>query len=167
VAHGDKKGVAKAKKSLQVFRYELQVLQERYIGPLEKRFFSGDPGAIDEAIVALSIDVPSYRAGYRKEDYYRRLKKAALSEEQISKLKAIVLQRCASREYRREDLELGRLLVKLADMEFLNAVEAVAARKGSMVEKHKQRMLEAVLHGRKDLAASQNPSKEASHDSKN
>jgi hypothetical protein len=76
---GDKKGVAKAKKSLEVFRYESQVLQERYIGPLEKRFFSGDPGAIDEAIVVLSIDVPSYRSGYRKEDYYRRLKKAALS----------------------------------------------------------------------------------------
>ncbi len=93
---GDQKGVAKAKKSLEVFRYESQVLQERYIGPLEGRFFSGDPGAIDEVIVVLSIDVPSYRSGYRKEDYYRRLKKAALSEEQTSKLKAIALQRCAS-----------------------------------------------------------------------
>jgi hypothetical protein len=52
-------------------------------------------------------------------------------------------------------------MVKLADMEFLNAVEAVPARKGSMVEKHEQRMLQAVLHGRKDLR-SQAKSKQGS-----
>ncbi len=33
---GDQKGVAKAKKSLEVFRYESQVLQERYNRPLEE-----------------------------------------------------------------------------------------------------------------------------------
>jgi len=33
---GDKKGVAKAQKSLEVFRYESQVLQERYNRPLEE-----------------------------------------------------------------------------------------------------------------------------------
>jgi hypothetical protein len=65
---------------LEVFRYESQVLQERYNRPLEEALLWRSR-AIDEVIVVLSIDVPSYRSGYRKEDYYRRLKKAALSEE--------------------------------------------------------------------------------------
>jgi hypothetical protein len=33
---GDKKGVAKAKKALELFRYESQVLQERYNRSLEE-----------------------------------------------------------------------------------------------------------------------------------
>jgi len=148
---GDKKGVAKATELLEAFRSESQALQERYIGPLEKRFFSGDPGAIDEVIVVLSIDVPSYRSGCRKEYYYRRLKKAALSREQSSKLKAIALRRCASSEYRREDSELRRLMTKLADIRVFERGRGDTHAKGSLVEKHKLRMLETVFHGRKDL----------------
>src|ERR1700747_3645520 len=65
---GDKKGVAKAKKALELFRYESQVLQERYNRSLEEALLWRSR-AIDEVIVVLSIDVPSYRSGYRKEDY--------------------------------------------------------------------------------------------------
>ena len=148
---GDKKGVAKASKLLDEFKAESRRLQEQYIGPLEKRFFSGDPSAIDEVIAVLSIDIPSFGSGYRKEDYYRRLKKPALSTQQVSQIRAIALQRCASGEYRREDRELRKLMVKLADVEFLNQLAGIPSAQGSLVERHRKLMIEVILHGRKDL----------------
>jgi hypothetical protein len=148
---GDKEGVAKARKLLDEFKSESRRLETQYIRPLEKRFLSGDPEATDEVIAVLSVDALSYRSGYRKEDYYRRLKKTALSDEQISRLKSIALKRCASSEYRREDTELRKLMVKLADLEFLNKVEEIPARQDSLADRHKKRMLEVILHGRKDL----------------
>ena len=148
---GDKKGVAKAKQLLDEFKSESETFQKRFIGPLEKRFLSGEPEATDEVIAILSVDASSYRSGYRKEVYYRRLKKITLSDTQIASLKSIAPQRCASSEYRREDRELRLLMVKLADIEFLNAVAEISSKKGSHVDGHKERMIQVILHSRKDL----------------
>jgi hypothetical protein len=67
------------------------------------------------------------------------LKKAALSQEQIEKLRALALTRCASNESRREDSQLRRLMIRLADIQFLNRVAAIASRPQSRVEGHKKR----------------------------
>src|SRR5258707_14837075 len=69
----DTKGVAKAKSLLEEFKLQSQGLHEKYLEPLKKRFVAGDPEAVDEIIVILSIDAPSYGSGYRKEEYYRLL----------------------------------------------------------------------------------------------
>lgn len=87
--------------------------------------------------------------GYAKERYYRKLKHVELTPEQIGKIKAIAIARCASNEYRREDLELRCLMIKLADFEFLEKLTEIPARKGSRVEGHKKRMIAAVLQRRK------------------
>jgi hypothetical protein len=75
--------------------------------------------------------------------------------------------RCASDEYRREDSELRRLMVRLADAKFIEQVGAIPARSGSMVFVHKDRMLDVILAHRKDLATSSKQSKGARHDSEN
>jgi hypothetical protein len=50
-----------------------------------------------------------------------------------------------------EDSELRRLMVGLADAEFMEQVQAIAARSGSRIFGHKDRMLDVVLAHRKDL----------------
>ena len=147
---GDEKGVANAKR-LHRFKVLAHDLNKKYLEPLKKRFVAGDPEAVDEIIVVLSINAPSYRSGYRKEEYYRMLKKLNLSDRQLASVKEIALQRCASNEHRREDSELRRLMIKLADIGFLNRLAAIPSRNGSQVEKHKRWMTQVVLAGRKDL----------------
>lgn len=81
------------------------------------------------------------------------MKHLPLSESQSQRLQRIALLRCASHEYRREDSELRRLMIRLADVEFLNAVAAIPARAGSRIDGHKKRMFEVIVQGRKDLRA--------------
>ncbi|HLK03914.1 MAG TPA: hypothetical protein VKT53_05695 [Candidatus Acidoferrum sp.] len=135
----------------RVLILRLRELYETTLTPRRAAFLKGNPQAIDEIISFLGVDVPAFRTGYDKEWFYGKLKKLSLSEEQIAALRGIALARCASNEYRREDSELRRLMIGLADMEFLEKIAAIPSKKASRVEGHKRRMLQVVLAGRKDL----------------
>jgi hypothetical protein len=111
----------------------------------------GNEFLVDEVLEFLAVDVLAFGCGYAKEKCYRRLKHVELSPSQIGRIKDIALKRCASNEYRREDSELRRLVVKIADLEFLENIAGISAGDSSRVAEHKKRMIESILAGRKDL----------------
>jgi hypothetical protein len=149
----DKKAVAKAKKLLESFKEHVRALDVR-LTPLIETIRPGNEHVIDEVLEFLVVDVLAFRSGYAKEKFYRRLKHVELSPAQIEKIKNIALQRCASKEYRRDDSDLRRLVTKHADLEFLDRVAEIPAAEGSRVEGHKKQMFQTVLAGRKDLRES-------------
>jgi hypothetical protein len=150
--HGkDREAVVSARKTLDEFNRQLRLLYSGQLEPLRARFLERDANAISEVITFLEADVPAFQSGYNKEWYYGKLKQMILRDEHIERLRQIALARCASNEYRREDSELRRLMIKLADMDFLNAVAEIPVRKGSRADGHKMRMIEVVFRGRKDL----------------
>jgi hypothetical protein len=146
----DEKAVAKARKLLEAFKEHFKTLDHR-LTPLIETIHPGNEHVIDEVLEFLVVDVLAFKAGYNKEKCYRRLKHVELSPSHVEKVKDIALKRCASDEYRREDSELRRLMAKIADSEFLEKIAAIPAHNGSRVAGHKERMIEAVLAGRKDL----------------
>ena len=146
----DEKAVAKARKLLEEFKEQYRALDVR-LTPLVETIRPGNEFLVDEVLEFLAVDVLAFGCGYAKEKCYRRLKHVELSPSQIGRIKDIALKRCASNEYRREDLELRRLATKIADLEFLEKIAAIPAQNGSRVAGNKVRMIEAVLAGRKDL----------------
>ena len=149
---GDSGKAYKAAKAEQLELYRhLQTLYETRLTPLQEPFLAGRPEAIDEIISFLEIDVPAFRVGYDKEWYYGKLKKLTLNPEQAERLRLIALARCSSNEYRREDSEIRKLMVRLADPKFIHSVTAIRSQKGSRVDWHKSKMLRVVLQGRQDL----------------
>jgi hypothetical protein len=146
----DEKAVAKARKLLEAFKEQFRALQIR-LTPLTESIHPGNECLVDEVLEFLAVDVLAFGCGYAKEKCYRRLKHVELSPSQVGRIKDIALKRCASNEYRREDSELRRLATKIADLEFLEEIAAIPAQDGSRVAGHKDRMIEAVLAGRKDL----------------
>ena len=107
--------------------------------------------AIDEVLNFLEVDAPAFRTGYSKEWYYRKLKKLELNPTQIERLKTIALNRCASPEYRREDSELRRLMIRLADAKFLQQVLELPGSTNRQVARKRLLMVEVIFVGRKDL----------------
>jgi hypothetical protein len=146
----DEKAVAKTKGLRDIFYKEAGVLNA-ILKPLTKRLLAGDEQVIDDVLEFLATDVPAFGSGYTKEKYYQKLKSFDLSRSQKENIKDIALQRCASTEYRREDSELRRLMIKIADLEFLEKVASVPARDGSRIAGHKERMIVTILDNRKDL----------------
>jgi len=153
------------KKELEELHKHLQEFYEKGLAPLLEGFLAGRSAAIDEVLTFLEVDIPAFRSGYSKEWYYRKMKKLALSEKQVMRLREIALARCASDEYRREDSELRRLMIKWADSRFLARVEAISAKNGSRVDGHKERLRDVILQGRKDLRDEFNSGRKQRHDS--
>src|SRR6266481_1432474 len=146
----DEKAVAKARKLLEEFNEQYRALDVR-LTPLVNTIRSGNEYLVDEVLEFLAVDVLAFRCGYAKGKCYRRLKHVELSPSQVGRIKDIALKRCASNEYRYEDSELRRLATRIADLEFLEKIAAIPAHDGSRVAGHKERMIRAVLDGRKDL----------------
>jgi len=135
----------------EAFYAELKFFDEGVIQPLTKVFLAGEPVAVSEVIELLEVDVPAFRVGYTKEWYYRKLKRVQLSPAQAERLKAIAMLRCSSKEYRREDSELRRLMIRLADHQFLQSLRNLPVSTNPYVRRKRALMLEVILRGRKDL----------------
>ncbi|HXJ14796.1 MAG TPA: hypothetical protein VNH19_21185 [Candidatus Limnocylindrales bacterium] len=146
----DEKAVARARELLEAFKLHARALDVR-LTPLANAIRAGNEFLVDEVLEFLAVDILAFGCGYAKEKCYRRLKHVELSPSQVGLIKDIALKRCASDEYRREDAELRRLVTKIADLEFLEKISAIPADQGSRVADHKERMMKAVLDGRKDL----------------
>jgi hypothetical protein len=136
---------------LQELHRRLEFFYRTIVHPLLEPFLGGHSPAIDEVITFLEVDVAAFRTGYSKEWYYRKLKALKLNATQVERLQEIALRRCASPEYRREDSELRRLMIRLADSEFVQRVRALPDSPNPHVQRKKTLMLEVVLRARKDL----------------
>jgi hypothetical protein len=139
------------KKELDAFHSHLKLFYENVLGPMAEPFLAGKSTAIDEVLNFLEVDLPAFRTGYSKEWYYRKLKKLELNPSQIERLRIIAQNRCASPEYRREDSELRRLMIRLADAKFLQRVAELADGKNPHITRKKKLMIEVILLGRNDL----------------
>jgi hypothetical protein len=136
---------------LEVLHKHLNAFYEKIVVPLEKPFLAGEPAAINEVLTLLEVGVAAFRSGYTKEWYYRKLKSVPLSEKQINRLREIAINRCISAEHRREDGELRRLMIKLADAKFLRRVAELPFSADPHVQRKRMLMTEVVLRGRVDL----------------
>jgi len=85
------------------------------LAPLWQPFLNGDSEAIDAALDFLEIDIPAFRVGYAREWFYRRLKRTPISARQRARLLNIAYALFSQPGYRREALELSRLLIVVAD----------------------------------------------------
>jgi hypothetical protein len=122
-----------------------------HLGPLMEPFQAGEPKAIDAVIDFLEVDIPAFRCGYAKEGFYRKLKRISLQPRQVERLRKLAIERCASPDYRREDAELRRLMIHLADGPFVVRI-AELGRSENMRVRHKcTLMIRVILAGRKDL----------------
>jgi hypothetical protein len=139
------------KNELANLHAQLKFFYGAVLGPLADAFLAGESHAIDEVLNFLEVDVPAFRTGYSKESYYRKLKKLELNPTQIERLRTIALNRCASPEYRREDSELRRLMIRLADAKFLQRVLELPDGNNRHAARKRLLMVEVILVGRKDL----------------
>jgi hypothetical protein len=139
------------KELLDSFYEKLRFFNETVLAPLTAAFLAGDRAAINEVLNFLEVDVAAFRTGYSKEWYYGKLKGLKLEPSQVERLKEIAVRRCLSPEYRREDSELRRLMIRLADMNFVRRAAELPDSPNPYVRRKKWLMLEVVLRGRKDL----------------
>ena len=119
--------------------------------PFEE-FMRGESAAIDAILDFLEIDVMAFRCGYAKEDCLRVLKRFDLTPQQVERLKRLTLAMCQFRGQRRELADLTRLMIPLADQNFLRDLEDLSLNVDDLHNKRKvERVLKVILHNRPDL----------------
>jgi hypothetical protein len=87
----------------------------------------GDVQAIEMAVQFLEADPSYFRSGYHKEDLIKILRKQCLSEEQVARLRRMILER-VRRLSVREMRSYARLAPVVANHEFERALEDIADR---------------------------------------
>ncbi len=117
----------------------------------EKDFLAGDSEAIDSVINFLEIDIPAFRSGYAKENYLRKLKSLALNENQKKRLRNLAFNLCSSDSYRREFRYLVRLMIKIADADFIEKLKTLEKESHGIIRFKVNKMLIIILQNRKDL----------------
>lgn len=129
----------------------LATLFGEHLSPLYEDFVAGDPEAVHAVIDFLEVDVLAFHCGYAKEDYLRTLKTTPLNEEHQERLRQYGLGLCSLPAHRREIEEAGRLMIRVADHDFVAGLETLAAGEDERVRQKSVKMLAVVRNGRKDL----------------
>jgi len=142
---------AAAEKEQRLLNDLLKRLFLDHLEPVMTQFRAGDPDAIDSILDFLEVDIPAFRCGYAKESFFRMLKRLHVSELQKERLRALALARCGSLEYRREDAELRRLMINLADHQFLERLTSLEESSIAKARHKCQLMRKVILGERKDL----------------
>ena len=99
----------------------------RAVANITLSFQGGEPKAIDSVLNFIEIGIPAFRTGYRKEWYYKTLKRLQLNDAQISRPNSYALTLLELSEYRRVWRELSRLLIVIADRQTLDEIYNLAA----------------------------------------
>lgn len=89
------------------------------IYPLEKKFRENPHSALAELIEFLSVDIAAFRCGYAKEVFLQWLKRIELTEGEIKEIQRVALKMCETEIVRREFRRWCRLMIKLADADFI------------------------------------------------
>ena len=118
----------------------------------EKDFFAGDSDSIDAILNFLEIDIPAFRCGYAKEKFFRKLKSLHLNENQKERLRNLAYNLCLSESYRREFRDLVRLMIKIADTDFIERLKQIEKESDDIVKFKIKIMLKTVLQNREDLS---------------
>jgi hypothetical protein len=126
-------------------------LFQEHLGPLHQEFGSGDPDAVHAIIDFLEVDVPAFRCGYAKEDYLRMLKTIFLTDDHRERIRQYGLRLCMVPNHRREIQEAGRLMILVANRDFVDQLQGLAGNDNEWIRKKANKMLGVVQNGRKDL----------------
>ena len=132
--------------------FEMQFLQGQLhqAVPFEA-LMTGNPKGIDTIIDFLEIDVPAFRCGYAKEYCFRKLKSCPLTDRQVQRRRNLAVTMCTG-PYRQEVRELTRLMIRLADSQFVEELRRLSLQSENSFAVHRAlRMLEIILQGRPDL----------------
>ena len=108
--------VTKARNQFHQKNENLFVLK---IYPLEKKFRQNPHSALAELFEFLSVDIAAFRSGYAKEVFLQWLKRIELTESERKKIQQIALKMCETEIIRREFRRWCRLMIKLADADFV------------------------------------------------
>ncbi len=141
--------------SVIVARDEFYIALNRLYGtqlePLEIAFRENPSTVADDVIEFLSVDITAHRCGYAKEWFLTKLKSVELTDTQKLKLQQIALDLCESYSFRREINYWSRLMIKLADQDFVNQLNTLANSTNRYTQIKAKWLLTKILHHRKDL----------------
>jgi hypothetical protein len=122
------------------------------ISKFEKEFFTKQTeSSINSVIAFCEIDIPAYRCGYAKQIFFKKLKVIPLNEKQKKRLMELALDVCSTLTCRVEIKELTRIILKIADKEFVEKLTALTLSSQVLVKLKSKRMLERLQNHRKDL----------------
>jgi hypothetical protein len=82
---------------------------------------------------------------------YRKLKSFELATDQIKRLKNIALAMCISQSYRREFTALSRLMIKLADQEFIQQLQHMMNSESGLIKKKSLIMFDIIINNRRTI----------------
>ncbi|HUR97898.1 MAG TPA: hypothetical protein VMZ26_07470 [Pyrinomonadaceae bacterium] len=133
------------------FWYALDRLYKERLDSIWNGFAGGEANSIDEVIDFLEIDIPAHRCGYVKEKLLRKLKSVELTESQRTRLKQAALDLVSKGKFRRELRDWARLMIRLADEEFVKGLEDVIQSLDTGAARGAERMLRTVLENRHDF----------------
>ncbi|MBS1728795.1 MAG: hypothetical protein JST51_18915 [Armatimonadetes bacterium] len=113
---------------------------------------NGAPRDIDRAIDLCEVDVIAFRIGYKKAAIYQVLKTLDLSESQKRRIQMLGISYVTWPGQRREMRELGRLLIVVADQEFVLRLVDISENPLDLNQRRKADiLLYKILNSRTDL----------------
>jgi len=121
------------------------------IYPLEKNFWETPHSAFAELIEFLSVDIAAFRCGYAKEVFLQRLKNIELTAIEIKQIQQVALKMCETENVRREFRRWCRLMIRLADAEFILNLSGLSKNGNSLTRLKANWMLELLERHRTDL----------------
>lgn len=121
------------------------------IEPLEVKFRQNPKRAFDELIEFLSVDIAAFRCGYAKECFLRWLKNTELSSTEVVRLQQVAIKMCETDNVRREFRRWCRLMIKLADAEFVQQLESLLQNENKFTRLKSKWMIELIQKHRIDL----------------
>lgn len=133
------------------FYVALNRLYEMQLAPLAIAFRENPSSSADDVIEFLAVDITAHRCGYAKEWFLTKLKSVELTSSQKLKLQQIALNLCESYYFRREINYWSRLMIKLADKDFVNKLNALSNSSNRYAQIKAKWLIDKILHHRKDL----------------
>lgn len=130
---------------------DLNRLWDLKLSPLQIKFAKNPLETVDEIIEFLSVDILAFRCGYLKEFFLTKLKTLELNDVQQEKLKQLALSLCKKPRFRREFGDWARLLIKLADKQFIEQLNGLSESSDTRIKNTSQWMRNKIVENRKDL----------------
>lgn len=133
------------------FFRKIDLLYSLKLEPLEKKFRDDPHSAISEVGEFLSTDIPAHRCGYAKEIFLQWLKSAKLTTNEIAMLQQIAMKTCETDNVRREFRRWCRLMIKLADEEFILNLKSLMKSDKLFTRLKSRWMFDSIRKHRSDL----------------
>lgn len=134
-----------------LFLQKLDTLFGSKIEPLETKFCENSNAALDELVEFLSVDIPAFRCGYAKEVFLQLLKNSVLTEKQVTNVRKVAIEICTTNNVRREFRRWCRLMIKLADAEFVFSLKELLNSENLYTRLKSKWMIELIRKHRLDL----------------